>query len=993
MVNYGQGFCNQFKDEFGNAAAGLKTTPMPYALILPLLLLVLGMLLALLLRRFPLSNPQAGWLLSVFPFAAFLSLLITYSRAHPQTFSVPWIPALGLNFSLYLDGLSVLFGLIITGIGTLVVIYAGQYFGSEASAWRFYTYILLFMLAMLGLVLAGDLITLFLFWEGTSVSSFLLIGYKYKDEAARKGAFKSLFITGGGGIAMLVGFLFIISISGSADFETILASGDLLRASPLYPILFTLTAFGAFTKSAQFPAHIWLPEAMSAPTPASAFLHSATMVKAGVYLLARLNPALGGTDTWFWTLSILGLTTMLAGAYLGVKQNDLKPLLAYSTISQLGVLMALIGQDTAIAFKALVISILAHALYKSALFMTAGIIDHETGTRDLRKLGGLRRKMPILFGIAGIAALSMAGLPPLFGFLAKETLLASATHPSLPAVISAIFPLTTVLAGALILLQAALLVWDVFLAPPADPQHPAYGHDPRWGFWLAPALPALLSLLIGLTPVEPAFLANFLAEAAKAAYGAKVKVSLALWTGINVPLLLSMAAVSLGLALFWQRSRIRPALMAFLPNLTVNALFDGTLVGLDWLSKAAVRLQGGRLRVYLSIMILSLGGLVFLFNGLPFEIMLQSPSLRLPALNGLRLFSLLMLTASALMSVFLRRDLHAILSLGVVGLGVAVWMALEPAPDVALVQVVVDILSTVILILSLSLIPRSMRLRAMEFTHKQSRLGLMRDALVAALAGLVMMAVTLTALESRPRPSQVAPFYVENAKPLTGAKDIVGAIVVDFRSADTLMEILVFALAGLGIYTLLHYATRQAGIHSREPAAPELPPHTPLGVHDLPTSPFLHTLAYVILPLAFVLGITHIMYGHDQPGDGFTAGVIISLAIALWYMLFGYHKTRRNLAWLNRNTMIASGLTLAVLNALGGLVFGSGLLAVVDYGKMLGLPLPPGFSLTSSFLFEVAICLTVMGAATLILDNLGHPREDDLEAQAELDAIEQKVQG
>lgn len=976
---------------------------MPHVLIFPLLLIASGVSLALLLRRARLTNPQAGWLLAIFPFAAFLTLLIAYGQAHPQTFSIPWIPALGLNFSLYLDGLSALFGLLITGIGTLIVIYTGYYFdsplapvprrGGEGNAgekvpieFRFFTYILLFTLAMLGLVLAGDLITLFVFWEGTSITSFLLIGYKYKDEAARKGAFKSLFITGGGGIGLLAGFLFVIHLSGGADFQTVLASREILTTSPLYPVLFSLIALGAFTKSAQFPAHIWLPEAMTAPTPASAFLHSATMVKAGVYLLARLNPALGNTDLWFWTLSLFGLITMLVGAYLGTKQNDLKPLLAYSTISQLGALTGLIGQDTEIAFKALVISILAHALYKSALFMSAGIIDHETGTRDLRKLGGLRRQMPIMFGIVTIAALSMAGLPPLFGFLAKETLLASATHPSLPDSISTVFSLTAVLAGALILFQAAIFIWGVFLGQPADPKHPAHGHDPKPGFWLPPALPALLSLLIGVTPVEPAFLANLLAEAAKAAYGDKVKVSLALWTGINVPLILSFLAVSLGLALFWQRNRIRPVLMALLPNLTVNALFDGTIGGLDRLSKMATRLQGGRLRVYLSVILLSLAGLVLLFNGLP-GLLLRNPSLNLTGLNGLRLFATITMATSALLSVFLRRDLHAILAVGVVGLAVAVWMALEPAPDVALVQVVVDILSTVILILSLNLIPRPLRLRAMEFTHKQSRPGLFRDALVAGLVGLVMTAVTLTALETRPRLSVVTPFYAQNAKPLTGAKDIVGSIVVDFRATDTLMEILVFALAGLGIYTLLHYATRKPGVHSREPVVPALPPHTPLGVHNLPTSPFLHILAYAILPLAFILGITHMMYGHDQPGDGFTAGVIISLAIALWYMLFGYYETRRKLAWLNRNTMIAIGLSLAALNALGGLIFGGGLLAPVNYGKMLGLPLPPGFALTNSFMFEVAICLTVMGAATLILDNLGHPREDDPEAEADLDAI------
>ncbi|PKN94745.1 MAG: monovalent cation/H+ antiporter subunit A [Chloroflexi bacterium HGW-Chloroflexi-6] len=980
-----------------------------YLLTIPLILISLGIFLALALRKVPINNPQAGLILAWFPAASFASLLYLASVANGKEliFSVPWMPSLGLNFSFYLDGLSALFALLITGIGTLVIVYSGYYFEHEPQAKekeqkksvdghssafenRFFIYILLFMLAMLGLVLAGDLITLFLFWEGTSISSFLLIAYKFKDEAARKGAFKSLFITGGGGIAMLAGFLFVISISGSADFKTILTSGDMLRASPLYPLLFALIALGAFTKSAQFPAHIWLPEAMSAPTPASSFLHSATMVKAGIYLLARLNPSLGGTDLWFWTLSIFGLTTMLVGAYLGAKQNDIKPLLAYSTISQLGVLVALIGQDTEIAFKALVISIFAHALYKSALFMSAGIIDHETGTRDLRKLGGLRKQMPVMFGIMGIAGLSMAGLPPLFGFLAKETLLASATHPNLPAVVDLLFPLTTILAGALILFQAGILFWGVFLGQPADPKHPPHGHDPKLGFWLAPAIPALISLLVGITPVEPKFLAEFLAWAAKSAYGDKVKVSLALWTGINVPLMLSVVAVSLGLLLFWQRGRIRLALIAFLPNLTLNALFDGVISGLDWLSKTATRLQGGQLRVYLRIMVLAAVGLVLLFGGIPSPSLFQNLDWRLEGLDVLRVFSLILLVGAALLTVFLRRDLYAVIALGVVGLGVAIWMALDPSPDVALVQVVVDILSTVILVLALGIIPRKLRDRANELLH--TRTGRARDWLIAGLAGLVIAMVSFTALETRPRMSLVSPYYIENSKPLTGAKDIVGAIVVDFRGADTMIEIMVFAMAGLGIYTLLHYAARKDEENTHRPAVMKnLPANAPLGVYHLPTSPLLHTLAYMILPLAFLLGVTHMMYGHDQPGDGFTAGVIISLAIAMWYMLFGYSEARRKLGWLRRRNLISAGLGLALLNALGGLPFGAGFFAPVDYGKMLGLPLPPGFGLTNSFFFEMAICLTVIGAATLILDNLGYPREADPEADAELAAVELEV--
>jgi NADH:ubiquinone oxidoreductase subunit 5 (subunit L)/multisubunit Na+/H+ antiporter MnhA subunit len=351
------------------------------------------------------------------------------------------VPAFGFRFSLTLDGLSALMALLVTGIGVLVVIYAGYYFGGShlspqaslperegSTDARFFFYLLLFMAAMLGLVLAGDIITLFVFWEGTSITSFLLIAYKTKDEEARKGAFKALFITGGGGIALLAGLLFVSGLAGGAtDLAVILKSGDVIRTSPWYPVALGLIAFGAFAKSAQAPLHFWLPTAMSAPTPASAYLHSATMVKAGVYLLARLYPALGGTELWFWLLVSAGVLTMITGAIIGLRQIDLKAVLAYSTISQLGVLIMLIGLSTSEAFIALVIGILAHALYKGALFLVVGIVDHETGTRDLRKLGGIWRAMPATFIIGGMAALSMAGLPPLLGFLSKETLLAAVT--------------------------------------------------------------------------------------------------------------------------------------------------------------------------------------------------------------------------------------------------------------------------------------------------------------------------------------------------------------------------------------------------------------------------------------------------------------------------------------------------------------------------------------------------------------------------------------
>jgi NADH:ubiquinone oxidoreductase subunit 5 (subunit L)/multisubunit Na+/H+ antiporter MnhA subunit len=566
------------------------------SIVVPPAVVLVGALLAALVglsslkRR--LSITQLGWILALAPMLAFgllLSHLPAISDGSALVWRFEWIPSLGLSLGLYFDNLSALFALLVTGIGTLVLVYAGYYFKDNTPPpsqeqrkgkgdWRFLCYLLLFMFAMLGLVMAGDVITLFLFWEATSITSFLLIAYKYEDETARSGAFKSLFITGGGGVALLAGLLFVSHVSGGNGLALILSRGEALRTSPLYPVMLGLVAFGAFTKSAQFPAHIWLPNAMSAPTPASAYLHSATMVKAGIYLMARLNPALGFTDLWFWLLSLFGLSTMLIGAYLGLKQNDLKALLAYSTISQLGVLMMLIGQDTSIAYKALVIGIVAHALYKSALFLVAGIVDHETGTRDLRRLGGLRHMMPLTFAIASVAALSMAGLPPLFGFLAKETLLATATHPSLPHLVDVLFPAATVVAGALVLAQASMFVWDTFMGKARDAG--VHAHEAPLAMLLAASIPAALSLAIGLLP-EPAFLARFLANAARAAYGGEVKVSLALWTGISVPLVLSVVAVSLGGILFVLRHRLRRLQTQVSQRLSLNTVYAATLSLID----------------------------------------------------------------------------------------------------------------------------------------------------------------------------------------------------------------------------------------------------------------------------------------------------------------------------------------------------------------------------------------------------------------------------
>jgi NADH:ubiquinone oxidoreductase subunit 5 (subunit L)/multisubunit Na+/H+ antiporter MnhA subunit len=953
-------------------------------LLAPLIIIFIGALGAALFGL-PALNRRLGitrlsWLLALAPLSALILLAARVPQANSGVVTVwqwTWLPSLGLNLGLYVDDLSLFFGLIITFIGTLIIVYSGQYFKEDQGAWRFLTYLLLFMVSMLGIVMAGDVLTLFIFWEGTSILSFLLVAYKTESETARHGAFRALLITGGGGIALLIGVLFLSYVAGGTDFVTILNSGDVLRSSEFYGVILALVALGAFSKSAQFPFHFWLPGAMSAPTPASAYLHSATMVKAGIYLLARLNPALGFTEAWFWLLTVTGGITMLAGAYLGLKQNDLKALLAYSTISQLGVLVMLIGQDIAIAYKALIIGILAHALYKSALFLVAGIVDHETGTRDMRRLGGLAKVMPFTFAAAFLAALSMAGVPPMFGFLAKETLLATAVHPTLPPIAAELIRWSAVVAGALMLAQAGLLLWETFLGKPKDPD--VHGHEAPIPMWLAPAIPATLSIILAIIP-GPKEEAALLSGAAQAAYGETVKVSFILFHGLTVELFLSIVAISLGTLLFIFRHQVRAWQGRMLPNLSLNAVYHWLLSNIDRSAAWATRLQQGKLRIYLMAMIaatiLLVGGLAITqapplaqqFSILDFRLSSSLPLLRLSAL--------VVIVGAAAATVVLKRDFSAILALGALGLAVALLYVLEPAPDVALVQIVVDILSLVILVLALIRLPRSQRHKAQVLTSDTGNESpsLILNAVIAGGLGLLVTAITLFALLNRPRESLVSPFYAATAKGGTGATDIVGAIVVDFRALDTLIEITVFSLAGLGIYTLLYHAARKHGDKTPAEDTQGRPSFLTLGIGGPHASPFIRVAAYVALPLSMILATTHIMYGHDQPGDGFTAGVIISLTVGLWYVVFGYKETRTRLPWLKASNFIGAGILLAIVTGVTAAFITGSILGNVDFTESWTF-LPRGFHISTSFLIEIAICLTVLGSATHMLNSLGHPGE------------------
>ena len=983
-------------------------------------------------KKIVLSTVALGWVLALLPTGFFILVAAQISRlssGSPLIWQAEWLPTLGIRFGFYLDGLSAFFALLVSGIGALVLIYAGYYFADHdphtssshvGANWlidkdaRFFLYLLLFMACMLGLVLAGDIITLFVFWEGTSITSFLLVAYHAQFGAARRGAFRALFVTGGGGIALLAGLIFVAVLSGSSDIATILTQGEVLRQSPLYPVALVLVALGAFTKSAQFPAHFWLPGAMSAPTPASAFLHSATMVKAGLYVLARLSPALGGTEMWFWLLSSAGLLTMLTGAIMGLRQNDLKGLLAYSTVSQLGVLMLLLGQNNAEAYKAFIVGLLAHALYKGALFLIAGIIDHTAHTRDLRKLGGMQliKVIPLTFVIGLVAAASMAGLPPLFGFLGKEPLLAAALHEPMW---GWIIPAASVIVGTLMLVQAGIFIIDSFLAGPATPrpendhQHDdahahASVHAPPIAMLLAPAALAVLSILFAFEHNLNLFsLEHLIGLASTAAFGAPVKVDLSLFHGINTPLILSGVAIVAGLLMFALRKVwVNREAFAHEPVVSVNRIYEAVLKGLEGGARLATRLQSGSLRRYLAIMLLGMGILIFAvalpnsnLSGAPWNSgtsVIYSSDIE----PFLRVFSLILVVTASATSVVLKRDLLAILALGASGLAMALLIALEPSPDVALVQIVVDILTTVLLLFALMKLPKNGRfpnpIGSEEPLVRSPAPGLklnVRDAVVAAGAGLVMAGVCFYALSARPRESVVTPYYEQNSESLTGAHDIVGAVVVDFRGFDTMIEITVFGMAGLAVFTVLRFASKK---HLSTPDVELGPPASTaaqvsdkiFGVTGPRLSQLIRMLALFVMPIVLVTGAVHMIYGHKQPGDGFTAGVIISIGIGFTYLVFGHEEARRRLPWLKSIYFIGAGMLVVMVGSILPLFLGGTFFAPFDFGHALHLPLPKGFYISTSFMFEIAICLTVIGSSSAMLDTLQSTASDSYQKRPEM---------
>lgn len=917
----------------------------------------------------------------------FVTVLLALPRLHEEkliVYGLDWIPSLGISLNFYVDGLATIFALIVTGVGALIFLYAGYYFDDAAEHKRFISWLLAFAGAMLLVVLSGNLLLTFVGWELTSVTSFMLIGFTGKQSAeARAGAFKALFVTGAGALALIIGMVILGVACGQilypeggirfvADIGEILQTED-LHKHEWFPIFTVLILLGGLTKSAQFPFHFWLPGAMSAPTPASAYLHSATMVKAGIFLFARLSPVMYKNALWSELLLAFGLATMLMGSVFALKQRDLKALLAYSTVSKLGAIVAMIGLPGQNGLKAAFLGIIAHALYKSALFLVAGTIDHATGTRIIDRLGGLYRQMPVMFLVTVISALSMAGVPFLLGFVAKETLLDAMLHYSAP---QTVLIMSVVTASSIFTALAAyMLVYDLFWKPARQEIH---FHQPPSPIRLGPVILSLGSLLLGLL-VEPVIVPLLELAVPKA-------FELHVFAGFNNVFWLSLAILAGGIALFVFRRRLIK-IIGF--PLSGDSVYREMIAYIDWAGDNILRSQSGYVRYYLVIILGTVAALLIASGTLSTvtagETLFPS-DLSVTIIDLAKIFMLILAVAAGVLTVAVREHVKAAIAFGVIGYAIGVIFLIEHAPDVALVQLLVETMATVLIIIMLGRISASTRRRVINNLwsgRHQRNFGLLRDLGISIVIGLAVFVFSLIALQNRAERSSIAAWHLENT-PAVNTEDVVGAIVAAFRGTDTLLEIAVFTTAALGVLTLLARGRRGSG-----PLAPRIDNVKRLqefdadvvgGVQDATdlSTPFTRSVSTIVLPIAILIGIAQILYGGNGPGDGFTAGVTIGLAVSLWYVVLGYHEATQQLPWFRPAQLTRLGLTIALLNALFPILLGGGFMGYVEFDKALGLyELVGSFGLhiNSSLIFEIAIALTVMGGLGIIIEAIAFPNE------------------
>ena len=890
-----------------------------------------------------------------------------------------WLPSLGLNLVLRLDGFAWLFSMLVLGIGTLVSLYARYYMSPQDPVPRFFAFFLAFMGAMLGLVISGNLIQMVFFWELTSLFSFLLIGYWHHRSDARRGAYMALLVTGAGGLCLLAGVLLLGHVVGSYDLDKVLAAGDSIRAHTLYPVLLTLILLGALTKSAQFPFHFWLPHAMAAPTPVSAYLHSATMVKAGVFLLARLWPSLSGSEQWFWIVTGAGACTLVIGAYAAMFQNDLKGLLAYSTISHLGLITLLLGLNSPLAAVAAVFHILNHATFKASLFMAAGIIDHESGTRDIRRLSGLFRLIPFTATLAMVASASMAGVPLMNGFLSKEMFFAETVFISSTAWVEMALPVIATIAGTFSVAYSLRFTVDVFFGPKAvDLPHTPH-EPPRW--MRAPVeLLVLTCLVVGIFPAQS--VAPFLAAAAQPVVGGTLpQYSLAIWHGLNAPMIMSLIAMCAGILVYLLlRTQLKSGRITYPPligRLNGKRMFERSqVVMMRMARKLERRITTRRLQAQLFMLVLValVAGLwPMLVSGLTWGDRPKIPG------SGVFVILWLIAIACALGAAWQAKyhRLAALTMVSVCGLMTCITFVWFSAPDLALTQLVVEVVTTVLILLGLRWLPRRIEdVAPSAGSLNRAKLRRLRDLGLATLVG-GGMALLSYAMLTRPTPNFISSFYLSRALPEGGGTNVVNVMLVDFRGFDTLGEITVLAAVALAVFALLRrFRPPRESIQlptQQRLLAPDLvtdlvnprsADDTALGFMMVPA-----VLVRLLLPVAVIISMYLFMRGHNQPGGGFVAGLVMSVAFILQYMIAGTQWVEaqmrlRPLRWMG------TGLMCAALTGLGALVWGYPFLTT--HTAHLHLPLLGDLHIASALFFDIGVYTVVVGATLLILTALAH---------------------
>lgn len=858
-----------------------------------------------------------------------------------------WMPAIGVDFAFRLDGLSLLFAMLILVIGLLIIVYARYYLSAKDSMGRFFAYLLMFMGSMLGIVLSENMIQLVVFWELTSLSSFLLISYWQHRKDARQGARMALAITGAGGLALLGGVLVLGSIVGSYNLTDVLAAGDLIRAHELYVPALVLILLGVFTKSAQFPFHFWLPHAMAAPTPVSAYLHSATMVKAGIFLLARFFPALSGTPEWMWLVGGAGMITFVIGAYTALFKHDLKGLLAYSTISHLGLITLLFGFGTHMAAVAAIFHIINHATFKASLFMVAGIIDHETGTRDMRKLNGLLKYMPHTAVLAMIAAAAMAGVPLLNGFLSKEMFFEQAITASHASVLAWFIPVIVTLGAIFSVAYSLRFIHDVFFnGEPID--LPKIPHEPPRFMKIPVDLLVIVCLAVGIIPMFT--VAPILAVAvAGTLQTTPPDYSLAIWHGFNLPLMMSLLALTLGVAVYFVRERLFVWHDRFIARMDARIIYNAILLGTLRFSVRLTRafdkgsLQHAAVWVIGASLVAGLVGFI------------SMPAALLGDREGLPLDAVTLTAAIALMvATYLtvrwhEQRLRALISMGVIGLVVSLGFVKFSAPDLALTQLSVEVVTVVLLLLALYFLPQSS-------PKEIGRMRLSRDAIISILAGVGVTLLTMAVLSREYDP--ISTFFLENAKPGGGGTNVVNVILVDFRGIDTLGEIVVLALAGLGIYAMLE------GMKLPAPDKDTQGRQWNLDNHPM----IMQTLTRLLLPLMLMVAVYIFLRGHNLPGGGFIAGLIAAVALIVQYLANGIEWTSDRLK-VDMHWVIGFGLLAAT--GTGLVAIGLGFPFLTSTFTYLNWPVVGKFEVASAIAFDVGVFLVVVGATVMSLVQLG----------------------